>query len=83
MFFRKKKSPFTIGDYVRFTEDTVGECMFGTKNVIKRGTEGRITDQNVTTTYYDIKHVRNIEVTYGDKRRILLATKNAPVEVIK
>ena len=73
---------FQIGNDVVVTKDISSSDTFGQDSVIPKGTRGIITDKNVTTTTYSIKHISNIEMTFGDKRRILLPLNTKKIKKV-
>jgi hypothetical protein len=73
MFNKKKKQAILNSDEVVFTKDIKTHDMFGNTTIIPKGTMGVISDINVTKTIYNEKYFENVEVTYGNKERILLA----------
>jgi len=46
--------------------------MFGDTFIIKKGTRGFISGINIKDSIYKAKYSKNVEVTYGNKQKVLI-----------
>jgi hypothetical protein len=72
MFLGLKKKSIKNSRAIMFLNDVITCDMFGVSSIIPKGTEGIVSAVNVVETGYDAKYEENIEVTYGEKQRVLL-----------